>query len=235
MNDLTKHIRDELLCHGADLVGVGALSELPPEIRENLPIGISIAVKYPKDVIRGIAELPTQEYCDWYHRLTERLDMLATLGAEALKALGYNAMAQTREHVGIGDEDFRSLPHKTVATRAGLGWIGKCALLITNEYGSMIRLTSILTNAPLKIAKPVNKGKCGDCMICTDACPAGAVSGKSWEVGLKREDFYDADACRKTARERAMRGFGGDITICGKCIEVCPHTQQVWKKEGISI
>ena len=226
MNNLTGYIKDELLCHGADLVGIGDLSELSPEVRENLPVGISVAVKYPKDVIRGISELPTQEYCDWYNRLNERLDMLVTLGAEALQMLGYNAVAQTREHVGIGDEESRPLPHKTVATRAGLGWIGKCALLINKEYGSMIRLSSILTDAPLKAAQPVNKGKCGDCMICANACPAGAVSGKLWKAHMKREDFYNAAACKKTARERAMRGFGSDITICGKCIEVCPYTRR---------
>ena len=30
MNDLTGLIKDELLCHGADLVGIGDLTELPP-------------------------------------------------------------------------------------------------------------------------------------------------------------------------------------------------------------
>jgi ferredoxin len=24
----------------------------------------------------------------------------------------------------------------------------------------------------------------------------------------------------------ALRGFGGGVTICGKCIEVCPHTRR---------
>ena len=57
MNDLTSQIKNELLCHGADLVGIGDLSELPPDVRENLPVGISVAVKYPADVIRGIADL----------------------------------------------------------------------------------------------------------------------------------------------------------------------------------
>jgi epoxyqueuosine reductase QueG len=231
MSDLTNDIRDKLLFHGADLVGIGNLSELPPEIRENLPIGISVAVKFPKEVIRGIDKLPTQEYCDWYNRLNERLDMLVTLGAKALQAQGYHAVAQTREHVGVGHEDARLLPHKTVATRAGLGWIGKCALLITKEYGSMIRLSSILTDAPLKTAEPINKSNCGGCMNCTVSCPGGAVFGKLWEVGMKREELFNAAVCGKTARERAIRGFGGDMTICGKCIEVCPFTKKYLKTD----
>jgi len=39
-----------------------------------------------------------------------------------------------------------SMPQKTIATRAGLGWIGKTALLITPQFGSAIRLNSVLTD-----------------------------------------------------------------------------------------
>lgn len=61
MDDLTKFIRDELISHGADLVGVGALSELPSNTRCGLPIGICIAVKYPKEVILSISvSIPDQ-------------------------------------------------------------------------------------------------------------------------------------------------------------------------------
>ena len=69
---------------------------------------------------------------------------------------GYAAIAMTRSHVGNGEADDNTvLPHKTVATRAGIGWIGKSALLVTEQYGSMIRISSILTDAPLETAVPV--------------------------------------------------------------------------------
>lgn len=189
-----------------------------------------MAVKYPKEVIRGISDLPTQEYFNWYNKLNERLDMLVTLGAEALQMQGYTSIAQTRAQVGKGETKNNTvLPHKTVATRAGIGWIGKSALLVTEQYGSMIRISSILTDAPLITAAPVNQSKCGECTICRDACPAGAVSGKVWDVGLYRDEFFDPVKCRKIARERAKQGFGGENTICGKCIEVCPYTRRAWK------
>ena len=227
MTKLAAMLKSELLLHGADMVGVGDLTALPPEVRQHLPVGICVAVAYPPAVIHGIAELPTAEYRDWYNRLNVRLDMLVTTGAELLRAAGYTAIAQTRAEVGNGErENHTLLPHKTVATRAGLGWIGKSALLITPEYGAMVRLSSILTDAPLPTAVPVNQSRCGDCTICTKACPGGAISGKEWTPGLPRDEFFNAEACRKTAQARAAKGFGGGETICGKCIEVCPYTRR---------
>jgi len=240
MNDLSAFIREKLLGSGADLAGIGDLSELPPDVRENMPIGISIALKYPKEIIRGIAEYPSHEYYEWYLRLNKQLDMLVSLGADELKAQGHEAVALTQEHVekaykaklaahpqkSPGDEYTRLLPHKTVATRAGLGWIGKSALLVTREYGSMIRISSILTNAPLTAAESINISACGNCVICKDACPANAVSGKLWKAGMPRKEFFDARACCKTAQERSRKNLGLDITICGKCIEICPHTRR---------
>ncbi len=227
MNNLTGYMKDELLCHGADLVGIGDLTGLPSDVRCELPVGICIAVKYPKEVIRGIADLPTKEYHDLYNRINKGLDMLVNLGADALKMFGYKAIPQTRAYVEQFETDYGTLlPHKTVATRAGIGWIGKSALLVTGKFGSMVRISSILTDAPLKTAKPINKSKCGDCKACTNACPAGAISGKLWDFTVLRDDFFNAASCRKTARERSMKGFATEITLCGKCIEVCPYTRR---------
>lgn len=225
MNNLTNQIKKELLSNGAVLAGFADLTGLPADIRRNLNIGISVAVKYPNEIIQGIAELPTQEYCDWYNKLNNQLDNIVTLGAEFLQIKGFNAFAMTRDKVGTGEDNNNTvLPHKTVARLAGIGWIGKSALLVTEQFGSMIRISSILTDAPLETAIPVDKSKCGDCMICTKACPAGAVSGKNWELGLYRDEFFDPVKCRETAKDRAFKGFGGNYTICGKCIEVCPYT-----------
>ena len=227
MTMLENTIRTELIRLGADMVGFGSLEELPDDVRGGLPVGISVAVSYPKEVIRGIGKFPTHEYYEWYCLLNERLDAMVGRGAEILREMGYKAIALTREYVGSGElKDFTTLPYKTVATRAGIGWIGKCALLVTEKFGSAIRLSSILTDAPLSAAIPVNESRCSDCMICADVCPGGAVSGKLWEAGIPREEFFDAVKCRRTARERTQQNLGLDITICGKCIEACPYTRQ---------
>ena len=64
-NALTAELRKLLLQSGADLMGVGDLRSLPEDQRLGLPLGVCVAVKFPKEVIRGIGELPTPAYKQW--------------------------------------------------------------------------------------------------------------------------------------------------------------------------
>jgi len=194
------------------------------------PIGISIALAYSKEIIRNISEAPTIEYYDAYHELNKQLDNMAIECADYIKGLGFQAIAQTTSDIkefGI----FRTImPHKTVAVNAGVGWIGKSALFVTEPYGSAIRLTSVLTDAPLITNEPCVQSKCGDCILCTNACPGNAISGRQWRPDIDRDEFFDAMACRRKAREISARSLDKKITLCGKCIEVCPYTRRYTKK-----
>lgn len=224
MNDINEVIKHKLYQLGADLVGFGDLAQVT---NGSFPVGISIAVKFPKEIIRQIHDKPTKEYHQYYEYNNGKLEQIADSIVGELKTLGFKAMYQPATYDGT------VVPHKTVATRAGLGWIGKCALLVTQQYGSMVRLISVLTNAPLRCAKPVNKSYCGDCMACVKACPGGAVKGINWTVTTKREDIFDHVSCRETARERSFKSFGVKITLCGKCIEVCPYTQKYLNSQSV--
>jgi epoxyqueuosine reductase QueG len=116
------------------------------------------------------------------------------------------------------------LPHKTVATRAGLGWIGHSALLVTPGFGKAVRLTSVLTDAPFACAEPVDRSRCGTCHACVDACPAAAIKGVSWSAGIARERIVDVLACQPKASALA-KAQGIDATICGICLLACPWTR----------
>ncbi len=193
------------------------------------PSGIAIVLAYPKEIIRGICDYPTTEYYEDYHRLSHQLDDLAVKCSQYIRRQGFQAhpqlVAATKEF-GI----FRTiLPHKTVAVKAGLGWIGKSALFITEPYGSAIRLATVLTDAPLDYPKNILQPKCGSCRLCTEACPGKAISGRNWSPELDRDDFFDAMACRRKAREISAKVLDKKITLCGKCIEVCPYTKQYTK------
>ncbi|MCL2530911.1 MAG: hypothetical protein FWE40_01980 [Oscillospiraceae bacterium] len=194
MNDTGALLCEELICHGADLVGFADLTTLPAEVRENLPVGVCVAVVYPKE------EFATRSNHDCDKALRDRLDMLVTLGAELLQCLGYQAVAKTKAQVSRTklSHHVTLLPHKTVATLAGIGWVGKSKLLVNEQYGSMLRLSNILTDAPLKCAAPI-ESRCENCMACITACPANG----------------DITKCYSTPE-----------MICSKCIEACPYTQR---------
>lgn len=229
---ISQILKNELLSKGASLVGFADLRELPSHQRNDLQYGVVIAVALSPTIISGIANGPTQEYFAEYNRVNHNLDQLVSFAGSFLKDRGYQAIEKTTTEVVVEDHSLRSiLPHKTVATRAGIGWIGKCALLVTEQYGSAIRISSLLTNAPLDTGTPINDSRCGDCLICTESCPTGAPRGENWTVARPRETFFDAFACRKYAKARAAQA-GIDRTICGKCIQVCPWTQRYLKQHG---
>ena len=225
LENLSADLRQMLIGQGAALVGFGDISELVKDKKTDMKYGVSVAVCMTPSIVRNIENGPTEEYYLEYKRLNLLLDHLVEAGAEFLQAKGFKALAQTRASVEEFGNNRTLYPHKSFATRAGLGWIGKCALLVTEEYGSAVRLSSILTNAPLELTGAINKAKCNSCRICVDACPAGAASGEAWEVTKDRDDFFNSELCRSQARLRAAK-IGIKETICGKCIQVCPFTQR---------
>jgi epoxyqueuosine reductase len=222
----------------AALVAFADLCEIPSDVREALPVGISIAVALNPQIIADIHAGPTRAYYDEYLRVNQILDGLGRTAAEFLRGQGYMAISFAATYDGHSlppgvmpievdpNTHASRLPHKTVATRAGLGWIGKCALLVTEPYGSAVRLTTVLTDAELPPGEPVDTSRCGECRVCVDTCPAHAPSGKNWRVDMSRDDFFDAFACQKTARELAAARIGITNTICGRCIVTCPWTKK---------
>ncbi|NLG24575.1 MAG: epoxyqueuosine reductase [Clostridiales bacterium] len=223
MDGLARALGAALRAAGADLVGCADLSQVPGA---ELPRGVSVAVAIAPEVVAGLSDGPTPAYRDAYHALNARLDGIVTVGARLLQARGYAARPQTTTSV-VESAGYRTpLPHKTVATRAGLGWIGRCALLVTEEYGSALRLSSVVTDAPLPCAAPIGRSRCGGCRACQRACPGGAVMGAAWDVHTGREALVDVECCRETARGRAEACIGQALTLCGKCIEVCPYTRR---------
>lgn len=224
MNTIDKELKELLHQSGANLVGFANLKSVIKG--GEMHYGVSVVVAIPPKVVKSICDGPNMEYYNEYHRINESLNNIVTAGAEFLLSNGYKACAQTTDFVKEFDNYRTALPHKTVATRAGIGWIGKSALLVTKEYGSAVRISSLLTDAELQCADSIDNSQCGNCVECTKACPAQAISGELWNVNKDRDSFYKALTCRKKARELAAKNLNKEITLCGKCIEVCPYTQK---------
>lgn len=224
MVGLTSELRKILCDAGAGLTGCADLSLITAG---GFQCGVAVAVPIPADVVRGIMEGPTNAYFHAFHEVQRRLDEIVMQGEDFLTARGFRAYAQTSGRIEEDAAWRTALPHKTVATNAGLGWIGKSCLLVTREYGSAVRLSSLLTDAPLICGEPVRESRCRGCKRCVEACPAHALSGASWDVRVDRDAMLDRGACRDKQLEltRENTDFAPDF-LCGRCFAVCPFTKR---------
>jgi epoxyqueuosine reductase QueG len=228
---LNAEIESMLIENGAHLVGFADVTKLSAKVTGGLPRAVSVGVALNPTIIQAITEGPTRQYYDEYKRVNSLLAKLCERTAQILTRAGYQAEAvrATTEHFDPATLSTRT-QHKSIATRAGLGWIGKSALLITKEYGPAVRFGSVLTDAEIETGEPVDTSYCGKCCKCADRCPARAIAGHNWSVGDPREAMYDAFACRDMAKKLAGRQ-GIASTICGICIHACPWTQKYLSRE----
>jgi len=204
---------------GVDAWGV-AHNQPPLSLAPELPVAVSIMMRLATDVVRGIAGGPTQAYLNEYRRLNQALDQAAAALVEALLESGARAerVSATVERV---QDDELIFPHKTAATQAGLGWIGKTGLFVSSRFGPAVRLATVFTDLPLGAGRPVTSGRCGACDLCMRACPAAAGRDVTWKAGMPREEIVDVAACGRQmsgSRTTALRD------ICGICIAACPRS-----------
>jgi epoxyqueuosine reductase len=225
--ELTSRDVDSVLQEaGVDLWGAASNDPALP-MAPHLATAVSLLVRFEQAELAGVESGPTAAYSEGYRRVNAVLDAAASSLTDALLAAGYRAqrvMSTVPEDQYDSIQDWCSVPvfaHKTAATRAGLGWIGKTALFVSPVLGPRLRLATVFTDLALPLGTPLETGRCGSCRRCVDACPAGAGVDITWRVGLSREDLLDARACeRETAKHEDLGG------VCGVCIAVCPRGRE---------
>lgn len=230
---LQQTLVDELKAAGADLVAFADMTDIPEDIRHNMPRAISIAAAFDPSVISTVIDGPTARYDAESARLRDLMNSLGNKCVSIIKREGYNALHDSFYGSGFIPETMSTpLPHKTPATRAGLGWIGKCCLLVTEEYGPAVSLMTVHTDAPLPVASPIDDSRCSGCMACVQACPVNAPSGRNREKGMERGSFFDALKCYQKI-EAGRQEFGFELYICGMCVAACPYTQEYIRRSGV--
>ncbi len=192
------------------------------------PRALAWAIPMNPEIMAAIRNGPNQAYADEYTRVNNRINELAADLTNEIHNRGFrakNLAASVRTDLVNIKGDF---PHKTAATRAGLGWIGRHCQLITRPFGPWVRLATVFTDMELPCGPPIERNFCGQCMRCIEACPAKALTGKAWYPGLPREEILDVSACdtwKKTHYFEYHKGHN-----CGICSSACPYGTKVLKK-----
>ncbi len=144
-------------------------------------------------------------------------------GADELRASGHRAVV-------LADDN--ALVDRSMAARAGLGWLGKNTNLLVPGAGSWVVLGSILTDAPLPSGATAQAGSdptiergCGSCTRCLTACPTGALIAPG---------VMDNSRCLSWLLQRTgdfprqyRVALGRRIYGCDDCQEVCPPSMGV--------
>jgi epoxyqueuosine reductase QueG len=218
---LDRHTIGQLLrTKGVDAWGVAANKPRLP-LAPELPTGVAMLMRLDPLVVRTLEHGPTAEYEREYLRLNMALDDASDALADALRVHGH-AAEQVPATTSGGANGHRPFPHKTAATSAGLGWIGKTALFVSPDFGPAVRLATVFTDLALPAGEPVRRGRCGACRRCVDACPAGCGRDVTWRAGMDGDELFDASACR-----HQMSSFTTvDEEICGICIAACPYSRR---------
>ncbi len=182
---------------------------------------IAIAIAYPsrmEDSPRGKKGERRGIFCraswgeDYHTVLRGRLRLLEAF------ILEHVADARVKSMVDTGE-----LSDRAVAERAGIGWSAKNCSIITPEFGSYVYLGEMITNIPFEPDEPM-EDECGDCTLCLDACPTGALI-----VGGQ----LDATRCiafltqtKTTIPEEFRDKIGNRVYGCDTCQTICPKNRK---------
>jgi len=112
---------------------------------------------------------------------------------------------------------------KAWAQRCGLGWRGKNTILINRSKGSFHFIAIILTDLVTEPDLP-EKDRCGNCHICMDACPTGAIEAPYTLTPSKCIAYLTIKEKAEISRD-LLDKFTDQIYGCDICQDVCPFNR----------
>ncbi len=156
---------------------------------------------------------------DYHDVLGEKLEMLI----KPLR-LEFPEPFEARAYVDTGP-----VVERVAAKYAGLGWLAKNTCLINEEMGSWFFLGVIVTTldlAPsLDHAEPPAPDLCGNCSLCIDACPTGAIV-EPYLLDARRCISYLTIELRDSIPLEFREPIGRHVFGCDICQDVCPWNRR---------
>lgn len=190
------------LLDGAESIIAIALAY--PSRMENAPLG-------KKGARRGI-------FCraswgvDYHVAVRERLQLIEEWLMARVPGVKIKSMVDTGE-----------LVDRAVAERAGIGWSGKNCSIITPEFGSYIYLGELISNIPFIPDEPI-EDECGDCTLCLDVCPTGAIV-EAGQLNSQRCIAFLTQT-KGFLPDEFRSKIGNRLYGCDTCQTVCPKNKR---------
>jgi len=210
--------------------GFANLTNLLSEQYQHWKYVIVIAIKLNDVIIDSVKAGPNANYLQHYSETSEKLTNIICTIAKQLDSMKISNLPIPPNIRGENKEDYykqklRSrFSHKMAATRAGLGWIGKTGMLISQKFGARVRLASILVDIPLKpLHIPIDESLCGNCQVCVNLCPVHAANGKLWNIHIDRDEFLDVFRCRQNCKDLTKNKLNIDASHCCICLSNCVY------------
>jgi epoxyqueuosine reductase len=199
-NNIEKRLNPALLTENAKSVIVVLLNYYPEEIQShNLPVISKYA--YSKD----------------YHLIIKN----------KLKQLLKIINEKVGKTKGRYYCDSAPLLEKTLARKAGLGWIGKNSLLINKKYGSFNFIGELVIDRELYYDEPFKEDLCGSCNKCIESCPTEAII-KPKIIDAGKCISYITKENKDIIPENLAIKLNNRLFGCDICQDVCP-----WNKNPI--
>lgn len=129
------------------------------------------------------------------------------------------------EASGARAVDGSLLPAKAVAVKAGIAVQRKNSLVYFDGHGSAARLGVVITDAELHSEDRAHTETCGDCDLCLEACPTGALV-EDYVVDTARcLTYLTEEDCEFP--EELRPSLGNRLVGCEICQLVCPHNRDI--------
>lgn len=147
---------------------------------------------------------------DYHKVLKQKLKHMARWLQDKIGPFGYRAFV-----------DSAPVLERAIASKAGLGWIGKNTCLINSKAGSYFFLGELYTDLPLPHDEPFETMHCGSCTACLDVCPTQAIVAPHQLNAARCISYLTIENTGPIPME-FRKAIGNRIYGCDDCQLCCP-------------